>query len=345
MLKIKGLYKEQKNNSIKDIHIDVDKGSSISIECNNEMSDLLINLILGKEIPAKGEIYLEDVRNFDYIRNNISRVGVVFREETFYEKLTVEGYMKFFYSLLGSKVDYKEIMLKLALLDIGDVKIKSLNYSQRRRLSLAREMLKEPKLLIFQEPILNIDRDGAKIIVENIEDLRSKGTAVLITSVLFKDALMLGERAYILDDEGLKELNNNKEETNIIKEEINSEKDEPQDNIPVYKVDKIPAKIEERILLFDPTEIDYVESEQGISNLNIRGDKFPCTISLTDLEERLKCFGFFRCHRSYLVNLQRVREVVTWTRNSYSLSLDDKVKSSIPLSKGRLEDLKAILKL
>jgi len=265
-------------------------------------------------------------------------IGVVLREETFYERMTIEEYMRFFASVLSSKVDYKEIMLKLALLDIGNTKIKNLSYSQKRRLSLARERLKEPKLLIFQEPILNMDRDGAKIVMENIEELQANGTAVLITSVLFKDTLMLGEKAYRLNDEGLVELDNNV--TEVIKNPA-----EAYDIKPVYKIEKIPAKIEERILLFDPTEIDYVESEQGISNLNIRGDKFPCTLSLTDLEERLKYFGFFRCHRSYLVNLQRVREVITWTRNSYSLSLDDKVKSSIPLSKGRLEELKGVLKL
>jgi len=338
MLKIKGLYKEQKNNLIKDIDININKGSSISIECSNEISDLLINLILGRETPAKGEICLKDIKNSDYLKNNIGSVGIVFRDDIFYEKMTIESYMKFFTSLLGSKVDYKEIMLKLALLDIGNVKIKNLSYSQRRRLSFARERLKQPKLLIFQEPILNMDKDGAKIIIENIEELRANGTAVLITSVLFKDTLMLGEKAYRLNDEGLLELNNSREEVTTDTEEI-------VDKEPTYKIEKISAKVEERILLFDPTEIDYVESEQGVSNLYVRGDKFPCTLSLTDLEERLKYFGFFRCHRSYLVNLQRVKEVITWTRNSYSLGLGDKVKSSIPLSKGRLEELKDILKL
>lgn len=338
MLKIEGLYKEQKNNVIKNIDINIGKGSSVSIECSNDISDLLVNLILGRETPAKGEIYLEDIRNEQYLKNNIGSIGVVLREESFYERMTIEEYMKFFANVLSSKVDYKEIMLKLALLDIGNVKIKNLSYSQRRRVSFARERLKQPKLIIFQEPILNMDRDGAKIIVENIEELCTRGTAILATSVVFKDTLMLGEKAYRLDEEGLVELNNSVEEVIDDLEEI-------QDKRPIYKVEKVPAKVEERILLFDPTEIDYVESEGGISNLSIRGDKFPCTLSLTELEERLKYFGFFRCHRSYLVNLQRVREVVTWTRNSFSLSLDDKVKSSVPLSKGRLEDLKTVLKL
>lgn len=338
MLKIKGLYKEYRNNVIKDIDINIDKGSSISIECSNDVSSLLINLILGRTTPAKGEIYLEDIRNFNYFKKNIGQVGVVLRDDTFYYRMTIGEYMKFFCELLDSKLNYKDVMLKLALLDVANKKIKNLTYSEKRRLSFAREILKQPKLLIFQEPILNMDRDGAKIIIENIENLRTNGTAVLITSVAFKDTLMLSEKAYRLNEDGIIELDNNVEES---KDNIEEEK-----NIkPVYKVEKIPAKVDERILLFDPKEIDYIESQEGVSNLNIRGDKFPCSISLADLEERLKYFGFFRCHRSYLVNLQRVREVITWTRNSYSLSLDDKAKSSIPLSKRRLDELKDILKL
>ena len=34
-------------------------------------------------------------------------------------------------------------------------------------------------------------------------------------------------------------------------------------------------------------------------------------------------YGFFRCHRSYLVNMQKVQEVVRWTRNSYALRLEN----------------------
>ncbi|HDK7167980.1 TPA: LytTR family transcriptional regulator DNA-binding domain-containing protein [Clostridium botulinum] len=314
MLKIKDLYKKHKNNVIKDINID--KGSYISIECNNDISDLLIDLILGRDIPAKAEIYREDIKNLDYVRSNIASIGIVPREDAFYDRMTIGEYMKFFAELLCTKLDYKEVMLKLALLDLGNKKIKNLSYSQKRRLSFGREILKQPKFLIFQEPILNMDRDGAKVIMENIEELKAKDTAILITSVVFKDTLMLSEKAYRLNDEGLIELDNGLEEAK-------NEREEVLDKKPVYKIEKIPAKLDERILLFDPIEIDYIESQQGVSNLNIRGDKFPCSVSLTDLEERLRYFGFFRCHRSYLVNLQRVKEVITWTRNSYTLSLDD----------------------
>ena len=294
-------------------------------------------MILGREIPAKGEIELEGIKNKKYLGKYRNHIGVIFREDALYEKETIEDYIRFFARILNAKVDYKEILLKLALLDIADTKIKDLSYSQKRRLSLARERLKQPKLLIFQEPILNMDGDGRQIIIENIEELCAAGTAVMITSVLFKDTILLGERTYRYAEGSVVELEHPAEE----QEESKAVEQENR----IYQVEKIPARVEERLLLFDPVEIDYVESEEGISSLYVRGEKFPCSLSLTELEERLKYFGFFRCHRSYIVNLQRVREVVTWTRNSYSLSLGDKAKSTVPLSKGRLEELKNILKL
>ncbi|WP_456288986.1 LytTR family transcriptional regulator DNA-binding domain-containing protein [Paenibacillus sp. AK002] len=109
------------------------------------------------------------------------------------------------------------------------------------------------------------------------------------------------------------------------------------------RFEKIPAKLGDKLILFDPTEIDYIESHEGVANLHVLQGVYACSMSLSDLEGRLKGFGFYRCHRSYLVNLQKVREVITWTRNSYSLILDDHSKSSIPLSKGKYDELKKII--
>ena len=338
MLEIKSLYKKQRDNIINNISFKVEKGNLVSIESSSELSDILIKLILDKEILGTGEIYIDDIKHNEYIKKNKKSIGVVFREEGFYERLTVEEYMKYYSDIIDSKVNYKDIMLKFSLLDIAKKKIKTLNYSKRKMLSFAREILKEPKLLICQDPIFNMDKDGTRIILENIEELYSKGTAVLSISMSFKDTMLIGGKTFILDENGLKE--NEEKKDDGISESINKEEKDY-----LHRIQKIPAKLEERILLFDPIEIDYIESEAGISNLNIRGEKFPCMMTLTELENNLECFGFFRCHRSYIVNLQKVREVITWTRNSYSLTLDDKPKSSIPLSKGKLVELKEILKI
>lgn len=346
MLEIKGLYKAKYNIKIKDIDLLVTAGGIASIECSIEMSNLLINLILDEEIPAKGEIYIDGQPNNDYLKKHLVNTGVVLVSEGYYERMTVDAYLSFYGELLKNGINYKDIMMKLGLLDIGDRKIAGLTYSQKRRVSLARERLKDITLLIFQEPIANIDGDSAKMIVENIEELRLMGTAVLCTSSSYKDALLIGGQVYLLDENGLEEIDH---DNNIEFEAQNILTDTVASNLPtetpLYKVEKIPAKIDDTILLFNPIEIEYIESEQSISYLNIRGERFTCTFTLNELECRLEHLGFFRCHRSYLVNLQRVREMITWSRNSYSLILDDKKKSTIPLSKGRLDELKRTLNL
>jgi ABC-2 type transport system ATP-binding protein len=53
--------------------------------------------------------------------------------------------------------------------------------------------------------------------------------------------------------------------------------------------------------------------------------------------------GFFRAHRSYLVNLQHVKEVIPYTRNSFSLRLDDPQNTEIPLSKSAAGELRELL--
>ncbi len=337
MLKIKNLYKKQANSFINNINLMVEKGSLVSIEADREFSNTLIDLILDKEVIGSGEIYIDEINHSDYIHKNKGNIGVIFRDEGFYERFTVEEYMRYYTEIIDSKVNYREIMLKLSLLEIADKRIKALSYTRRKMLSFAREILKEPELLIFQDPIFDIDKNATGIILKNIEELCNKGAAILSICSSFKEAMLIGGKVYVLDENGLREAEDKKEEA------ITSESKEKLEFM--HKIEKIPAKIEERILLFDPFEIDYAESESGVSSLNVRGEKFQCMMSLTELEERLRCFGFFRCHRSYIVNLQKVKEVVTWTRNSYSLILGDRGKSSIPLSKGKITELKEILKI
>lgn len=116
-----------------------------------------------------------------------------------------------------------------------------------------------------------------------------------------------------------------------------------QRHYPQIVFDKVPARVDDKIVLIDPLEMIYIESEDGVAHLHVQSGEYPCSMTLQDLEQKLKPFGFFRCHRSYLVNLQRVREVIIWSRNSYSLVLDDEKKSTVPLSKSKYEEMKAIM--
>ncbi len=322
MLTVKSLYKSKDGVHFNGLDFEVPKGKLIGIECTDEASCLLFDMLLGKEVPAMGAIQYSQEKD----------IRAIFKDEGYPEDSRVLTYLNVFARIYNQKNELESILDFMGLQDIKHKRIKKLNYSQKRRLSFARELLNPPAFLMIQEPIANLDRMSLEVVMNCLMLLRDKGTSILATASSLKDVMIFADIVYSLEDDVLVTLDskNTLEEVPFIKG---------------LQIEKIPAKLEERIILFDPNEIDYIECLQGDTLLSVKGEKFSTPLSISELEERLYPFGFFRSHRSYLVNLQRVREVVTWSKTSYSLCLEDKPKSVVPLSKGRINDFKELFKL
>ncbi|CAI8950051.1 Transcriptional regulator [Priestia megaterium] len=340
LLSIKDLNKSKGNSVLfSNFNLEIDKGDIIALKCNNEVGQLLIKMFIG-EIPlSNGEILFQNEPLYNNYKKFSRNIGIAFLEEKFYERLNTYQYLKFFKQIYQVEADIDALLHKVELFEKRKTKIKNLNFSEKKRLQVARVILPQPDLIIFEELNHNLDIESQLIIQQVITDWVKQNKSVLITTNYFENAILLTDVVYSLDKEGLKRI----EVTDSLQEKI-----EEQEILPVstqIHFEKIPAKVNDKIILFDPTEISFIESNEGVSNLHVNGEVFPCSYTLNELFNRLQAFGFFRSHRSYIVNLQRVREVITWTRNSYSLVLDDAKKSSIPLSKGKLGELKEIIGL
>ena len=111
-------------------------------------------------------------------------------------------------------------------------------------------------------------------------------------------------------------------------------------DLPV--ISKISVSYNEKTFLFNPEEIDYVEANDGKVYVYVRQEQYLGSYKMSELEEKLTKFGFFRCHRSYIVNMQKVTELVKWTRDSYSLRLIGYGKTDVPLSKGKIQELRGM---
>ncbi|MEK5037040.1 LytTR family transcriptional regulator DNA-binding domain-containing protein [Sporosarcina sp. FSL K6-3457] len=308
--------------------------------------------MLTREIPIlNGEILID---NAEISKVHLSDIGFSFLNEGLYERLTVIEQFNLYGKLYDTYEATSVILRKVHLEEKRNVRIKKLSYSEQRRIQFAKLLFQNPDLLIFEEPDQNIDIETQRILMIMLEELRAKGKSVLILTGNMESAVTLADKVYRLDDGGLHEIQMAEEsEEEITSTEIEEEQPpileavveiEKMEIQPV-RFEKIPTKVNEKIVLFDPPEIDYIESNDGQSYLHIKGEGFPTMFTMNELEERLQHFGFFRCHRSYIVNLQKVREVITWTRNSYSLILDDEKKSNIPLSKTKMAELKVMLGL
>ncbi|QQZ09653.1 LytTR family transcriptional regulator DNA-binding domain-containing protein [Heyndrickxia vini] len=373
LLQIKQIEKSKGNTIVfPKIDLDIHKEEIVAIQCNHEVGKQLIMMIIGETPISNGEVLLEGLPINHHFKSLSNRVGLFLLDEAMYERLTPKEYLNFYKRLYDVDEEINSLLQKVGLIEKVKSKISKLTYSEKKRLQLARAILHLPGLLIMEEPDQNIDIESKIIMQRVLEDFKGQGKAVLITTNNFESAISMTNTVYRLNEVGLKKIDVvdeekgtlhavsiddqvidspptivNEEIENSTAEEANEGKEKAEEEATIIhrplRIEKIPAKVEDKMILFDPTEIVFVESNEGISHLHVNGEVFPCSITLNDLSERLRPFGFFRCHRSYIVNLQKVREVITWTRNSYSLILEDSKKSPVPLSKGKLNELKVIL--
>ncbi len=101
-----------------------------------------------------------------------------------------------------------------------------------------------------------------------------------------------------------------------------------------------------RLLLVDQREICYASIEGGAISVvtgAIEGQSNCRT--LDELMDQLDPEAFWRAHRSFVVNIQHIREVVPWFKSSYQLRMDDPKKTEIPVSRAQTKKLRELFNL
>lgn len=89
----------------------------------------------------------------------------------------------------------------------------------------------------------------------------------------------------------------------------------------------------EKLVVVSPESIYYAVPNKRLLEIHTE-DKVICSrMTLQELEEKLKGHMFFRVHRSYLVNLNHVLEITPWFNGTSNLTLNDKNRTRIPVSR------------
>jgi len=108
---------------------------------------------------------------------------------------------------------------------------------------------------------------------------------------------------------------------------------------------RIPLYDGERIVPTLPKHIFFVTSDDGRITVHAVHGRYTVKSTISELEARLVPHGFFRAHRSHLVNLNHVAEILPWTGGSFKLIMSDRERSEILVSRYNAKDLKAHFEL
>jgi DNA-binding LytR/AlgR family response regulator len=102
---------------------------------------------------------------------------------------------------------------------------------------------------------------------------------------------------------------------------------------------RIPVHRGDRTVLVDRDEIVFVTAARGYCYLKLAGERALVSYSLSELERRLGA-GFFRTHRSFLVNLDHVRALEPDFKGAMVLVMDDGDRNRVPVSRRQARELR-----
>ncbi|AIC93138.1 LytTR family transcriptional regulator DNA-binding domain-containing protein [Shouchella lehensis] len=309
--------------------LSAEKGDILAIQSENEYIQRLFELFHHPNQLKSGTISFPE-----------NSVYFFQRDDGLYRRLTVSETVAFWCRLYQQDMDVNTILTMCELQTCAYKKTKFLTHSERCRLQLASALIQQAEVYLFEDPSLMLDLQSKQVLHTLLTHLAENGGTILIFTTTLEDAIRLGNKVYRYNERGLHEVEQDDEEPGTLEE-----KSSPDNTDMQVQLNKVSAKIDDKIMLFNPMEIDYIEARDGQTYLFVNHEEFSSSTTIKALEERLQPLGFFRCHRSYLVNLQRVREIIVWSKNSYSLSLDNTSKSTIPLSKGNYSKLKELIQL
>lgn len=228
-------------NNIK-VFFNPDLFSSSSIN----ISDNKINIITGKSGSGKSTLlniiglidtkssynYTVDGNVIDFedlINFRKQYIGYVFQDHGIIENITIKDNFEVFYELVNQSYNEKqvnELCVKLGLdhLDLN-TKVTKLSGGEKKRLAIALVLIKNPKILLFDEPTASLDKENSIKIVDIIQSLKKEGLYIIIST--HNEELYDYDEYYKIIDGNIETLCNQEDketELNIIKQPFNYSK-------------------------------------------------------------------------------------------------------------------------
>ncbi|MDL0435517.1 MULTISPECIES: LytTR family DNA-binding domain-containing protein [unclassified Niallia] len=107
---------------------------------------------------------------------------------------------------------------------------------------------------------------------------------------------------------------------------------------------RINLRKNENIIVTDVNDIYYASASEKVTIVYTKTDEYMMPMSISEFHAKLPEDLFFKCHRSYTVNLTKIHEIVPWFNHTYILRLKD-IKGEVPVSRSKVKEFRQIMQL
>ena len=170
-------------NVLKNISFKINKGDIVGLVGHNGSGKTTLLKILFNLIKEdQGAIFLNDGVDsyYEFIKEKASLINK--NDRSFFWRLSVKENIDFFNNLLKKPSSNKLIEEKIDFLDVNHLMLKnfgSLSSGEKTKILILRGLLKNPRLIFFDEIMGSLDIESKKVIIEYIKKMNSKGITIV----------------------------------------------------------------------------------------------------------------------------------------------------------------------
>jgi lipopolysaccharide export system ATP-binding protein len=208
VLQVNGLVKIYGRRRVVDgVDFNVDRGEIVGLlGPNGAGKTTSFRMACGMIEPNSGRVTLNDIDVTKWPMFRRARdggMGYLAQESSVFRKLTVEKNLLGMMEMLGVERKERrrrcdELLDQFAITKLRKSLAMSLSGGERRRLEIARCLVSDPKLILFDEPFTGIDPVTIASIQEIIRGLRASGISILITDHQVRETLQITDRSYVI---------------------------------------------------------------------------------------------------------------------------------------------------
>ncbi|HDP4642183.1 TPA: putative bacteriocin export ABC transporter [Staphylococcus aureus] len=188
MIKLENVFVKKGNKNILDeCNFNFEKRKSYALVGESGAGkSTLLNIIAGFEDVSQGSIYIEDKllkKKVDFYRYTL---GYLFQNFALLENQTISQNLDLALKFKKNKKDNmnlkKEVLKKVSLdLDIKRI-VNSLSGGEQQRVALARLILKDPKIILADEPTGSLDTKNGKIVIDLLLNLLDENKTMIVVT-------------------------------------------------------------------------------------------------------------------------------------------------------------------
>ncbi len=162
-------------------------------------------MVVGLVRPDAGRIIFrgENITRFPVYKRARAGLGYLAQEPSVFRKLTVEENVLAILETLDLRASERrrrlaELLAELDLTKVAKQKAYTLSGGERRKLEITRALVRNPAVLMLDEPFAGVDPLAVSDIQQIIRDLRARGLGIVITDHNVRETLAVVDRAYLL---------------------------------------------------------------------------------------------------------------------------------------------------